>query len=160
MEVLEVKVRRRLDPCPTCKGSGVQINPLWEEFWTAAPQDWTWEDAKKWWAENHGRNIDKVPEPEELECCDCEGRGQQIAESWVAIAELQRMLSAALAQPQTLEVPGEDPRRAVAEAARRHAARHKLTFTEALRAVLAADPDLVRAYQHFMPVRDEEDGRF
>jgi hypothetical protein len=53
------------------------------------------------------------------------------------------------ARPQAPEAVGDDPRRAVAEAARRHADRHQLTFTEALRAVLAADPDLARAYQHY-----------
>ncbi len=55
------------------------------------------------------------------------------------------------ARPRTPEQVGDDPRRAVAEAARRHAERHKVTFAEALRAVLAADPDLARAYQHYTP---------
>jgi hypothetical protein len=55
------------------------------------------------------------------------------------------------ARPQTPEPLGDDPRKAVAEAARRHAAQFKVTFAEALRAVLAADPELARAYQHYTP---------
>jgi len=72
----------REEKCPECRGSGVVIDPEWEELYQAERplrekegRLFTIEEIMAWWRERGYYHEEDLP-PEEIACYECKGEGK------------------------------------------------------------------------------------